>query len=243
MARLAATLPGYASVARASEVLHLAPRSVRDLIYAGRIPSLRIGRLHYIRAADLEAERRRRLGLPARRVTPRRHAETHRRAVQSPRNHSLDGALRRQRAAERAELVSHWARRHQMLSTRVPGHVRGVVEPLTCEACSRVVRSGRYVELTADSGQSSSLCVTCGRRALLEWADQRRQEAIAARELSQSLGEPEPVDPRPAELLQQALLPATVPEAAPEPADEPLPAPLREAAAEPEDAPPSPRAA
>ena len=244
MARLAATLPGYASVARASDVLHLAPRSVRDLIYAGRIPSLRIGRLHYIRTVDLEAERRRRLGLlPARqRLTSRRHSETRHRTTPRPgnsdtgrhspsvpRNHSLDTALRRQRAAERAELVSQWARRHQMLSPRVPAHVRSVAEPVACEACSRVVRQGRYVELTTDSGQTSSLCVTCGRRALLEWADQRRQEAVAARQLSQSLGQPEagPVDPRPAELLQQALLPATVPEAAPTP----------------DDAPPNPRAA
>jgi hypothetical protein len=230
MARLAATLPGYASVARASDVLHLAPRSVRDLIYAGRIPSLRIGRLHYIRTADLEVERRRRLGLPARqRRAPRRQSETHRRVAQTPRNHSLDAALRRQRAAERAELVTHWARRHQMLSPKVPAHVRAVDEPVTCEVCSRVVRQGRYVELTSDSGQTSALCVTCGRRALLEWADQRRQEAVAARQLSQSLGEPEgePVDPRPAELLQQTLLPATVQEAAPQP----------------DDAPPNPRAA
>src|SRR5437763_11573661 len=64
VARVAAVLPGYASVARAAEALHLAPRSVRDLIYAGRLPSLRIGRLHYVRASDLELERRRRLGLP-----------------------------------------------------------------------------------------------------------------------------------------------------------------------------------
>jgi hypothetical protein len=229
MTRLAATLPGYASVARASEVLHLAPRSVRDLIYAGRIPSLRIGRLHYIRAADLEAERRRRLGLPARRLTPRRHSETRRHPATVPRNHSLDAALRRQRAVERAELVSQWARRHQTLSPRLPAHVRAAVEPVTCDACGRVMRQGRYVELTTDSGEASSLCVTCGRRALLQWADQRRQEAAAARELSHSLGEPEPVDARPAALLQQALLPATVPEAAPQPADEPLPAALHEA--------------
>jgi hypothetical protein len=224
MARLAATLPGYASVARASEVLHLAPRSVRDLIYQGRIPSLRIGRMHYIRASDLDVERRRRLGLPARqRLAPRRDSETHRRASRSPRNHSLDAALRRQRSAERAALVTRWSRHHHMLAPRVPAQVRSVAEPVTCEACSRVLRQGRFVELTTDSGHTSSLCVTCGRRALLEWADQRRQEALAARELSHSLGEPEArlVDPRPAELLQQALLPASVPEAAPKPDDAP----------------------
>src|SRR5207237_4518440 len=75
VARIAALLPGYANVARASEVLHLAPRSVRDLIYAGRLPSLRVGRLHFVRVSDLEIERRRRLGLPVRAVrsaaTPR----------------------------------------------------------------------------------------------------------------------------------------------------------------------------
>jgi hypothetical protein len=64
MTRLAATLPGYASVARVSELLHLAPRSVRDLIYTGRLPSVRVGRLHYIKATDLDLERRRRLGSP-----------------------------------------------------------------------------------------------------------------------------------------------------------------------------------
>jgi hypothetical protein len=38
------------------------------------------------------------------------------------------------------------------------------------------------------------MCLTCGRRALLEWADRRRQEAAAARQLSQSLGEPRAQD-------------------------------------------------
>jgi Arc/MetJ family transcription regulator len=54
------------------------------------------------------------------------------------------------------------------------------------------VRRGRYVELTPDNGTTESLCVTCARRALLEWADRRRLEAAAARRLSQSLGEAEP---------------------------------------------------
>ena len=210
MARLAATLPGYASVARASEVLHLAPRSVRDLIYAGRIPSLRIGRLHYIRASDLELERRRRLGLPMPRRRQPVASERPRSRTRSsaPRNHSLDNALRRQRASERAELVSRWAQRHGLAAPQVPVHVYATSEPVTCEACSRVVRHGRYVELTSEAGQSR-LCVTCGRRALLEWADLRRQEAAAARQLAHSLGEPEPVDGKPTEVLQQVLLPQT----------------------------------
>jgi helix-turn-helix protein len=219
MARLAATLPGYASVARASEVLHLAPRSVRDLIYAGRIPSLRIGRLHYIRSADLEAERRRRLGLPVRRRQPRQPTESHRTPrPAAPRNHSLDGALRRQRAAERAEIVTRWVQRHGLATPTVPAHVLAVASPVTCEVCSRVLRQGRYVSFTPSpdtSNASATLCVACGRRALLEWADRRRQEATAAREMAHSLGQPEsaPVDPRPAELLQQVLLPSAPAEA------------------------------
>jgi len=196
MSRLAATLPGYASVARASELLHLAPRSVRDLIYAGRIPSLRVGRQHFIRSADLEVERRRRRGLPlprrrqpsathARRQSPRRRTE--------PRNPSLDDALRRQRASERTEMVTRWAQRHGFLHPHVPAHVREVTTPVDCESCGRTLRHGRYVEVQPDDGQpaTAQLCVTCGRRALLEWADRRRLEAATARQLSRSLGEPE----------------------------------------------------
>ena len=69
---MTATVPGYASIARASEVLHLARRSVRGLIYAGRLPSLRVGRLHFIKATDLELERRRRLGLPLPQLRPQK---------------------------------------------------------------------------------------------------------------------------------------------------------------------------
>jgi len=221
MPRLAATLPGYASVLRASEVLHLAPRSVRDLIYAGRIPSLRIGRLHYIRAADLEQERRRRLGLPlARRPrTPTRTPRTTQAGPREPRNHSLDAALRRQRAAEREELAARWAQRHGIVQEpRVPAHVREVVEPMACESCARKLRSGRYIEFGADGQSPGQLCLMCGRRALLEWADLRRQEATAARQMAHSLGQPEgsPVDPRPAELLQQVLLAPGEPQAEPQ---------------------------
>jgi hypothetical protein len=228
MARLAATLPGYASVLRASEVLHLAPRSVRDLIYAGRIPSLRIGRLHYIRAADLEQERRRRLGLPLARR--RRSSSTARRhqpgGPREPRNHSLDAALRRQRASEREELAVHWARRHGVSQPLMPAHVREVSEPFACESCGRKLRSGRYIAFAMDSQAPSQLCLMCGRRALLEWADLRRQESSAARQMAHSLGAPEGnrVDPRPAELLQQVLLAPTEPPAdTPARADQPDP--------------------
>src|ERR671928_1680663 len=102
MPRVAAVLPGYATVARASEVLHLAPRSVRDLIYAGRLPSLRIGRLHYVRATDLELERRRRLGLPLprRQRTPRPRRAPQLSLPSVERAH-VDPEVRRKRAAER----------------------------------------------------------------------------------------------------------------------------------------------
>src|ERR671938_207708 len=63
MARSTPVVPGFVTVQGAGEVLHLAPRSVRDLIYAGRLPSVRLGRLHFVSTADLEVERRRRLGL------------------------------------------------------------------------------------------------------------------------------------------------------------------------------------
>jgi len=208
VAKVAASLPGFASVARASEVLHLAPRSVRGLIYAGRLPSVRLGRLHYIRAADLELERRRRLGLAAPQARPRqRHTPAsttiantaqprQRHAPASPRPHATaDPELRRQRAEERAELVKVWAQRHAGFAPQVPAGVHevvvGVDAPITCAACNRQVRRGRYVELSPEPGQpAASLCTACARRALLEWADRRRQEATAARRLSQSLGQP-----------------------------------------------------
>jgi hypothetical protein len=34
------------------------------------------------------------------------------------------------------------------------------------------------------------LCLTCGRRALLDWADRRRQDAAAARRIAQELSTP-----------------------------------------------------
>jgi hypothetical protein len=180
-------------VGRASQVLHLAPRSVRDLIYAGRLPSLRVGRLHYIKATDLETERRRRLGLPVaparapRAARPRRQRET----VVSAAQHRVEPEVRRQRAAERAELVKHWAQRHRIFEPRVPAVVRSVITPVVCEACGRQLRQGRYVELSREPGQPpATLCTACARRALLEWADLRRLEAAAARRLSESLGQP-----------------------------------------------------
>ena len=189
-------MPGYASVERASEVLHLARRSVRDLIYAGRLPSLRVGRLHYIKSVDLDLERRRRLGLPLpQRPAARPHHAARRRSTTQD---TLDAEVRRQRAAERAAqraaLVSRWALRHGSVEPRVPAVMVGVTTPVTCEACGRQVRRGGVVELAPEPGQpTAQLCVTCGRRALLDWADRRRLEAAAARRLSRSLGEPQPL--------------------------------------------------
>src|SRR5947199_2992735 len=62
--RTVVELPGYITVSAAAERLRLAPRSVRDLVYAGRLASARLGRRHFLRVPDVEAERRRRLGLP-----------------------------------------------------------------------------------------------------------------------------------------------------------------------------------
>ena len=201
-------------MARAAEALHLAPRSVRDLIYAGRLPSLRIGRLHYVRATDLERERRRRLGLPlpAQRQPPRQ-----RRPARSPsatvrpgperpeldaepgqnpksgevrdrpeRRPHTDPALRRQRAAERADVVRRWALRHQPGAPRVPFVPLTLAEATTCAACGRALRANQRALHALETNER--LCLACGRRALMAWADQRRLEATAARRLAQGLG-------------------------------------------------------
>ena len=171
---------------------------MRDLIYAGRLPSLRVGRLHYIKAADLELERQRRLGLPlpsaprraARPLTPRprrpRAAQAQPRADRSEGQAQLpilgDGSvrcgseLRRQRAAERAELASRWAHRHSPSMACVPAHILAVTSPETCESCGREVRHGQFVEFTPEIEQAAvRLCVGCGRRTLLDWADRQRE--------------------------------------------------------------------
>src|SRR5436853_595844 len=74
-------LPGYVTVAGAADQLRLAARSVRDLIYTGRLPSARLGRRHFLRIPDVEAERRRRLGLP---LPPSHTVPTYRRVVRRP---------------------------------------------------------------------------------------------------------------------------------------------------------------
>ena len=184
--KLVATLPGYATVARAAEVLHLAPRSVRDLIYSGRLPSLRIGRLHYVRASDLELERRRRLGLrlpPARQRTPRPRRSITPQA--EAKRGAADPMTRRVRAAERAAIVSRWAERHHLDVPRVPFTPAVAESATTCAACGRALRLGAR---TLKANDGTQLCATCGRRALMDWADRRRLEAAAARRLALDFG-------------------------------------------------------
>src|SRR5438477_5565248 len=104
--RTVVELPGYVTVSAAAERLRLAPRSVRDLIYAGRVPSARLGRRHFLRVPDVETERRRRLGLPlpAPRRVERRNADFRRAGlrvactIRTPRSNEE----RRERAQERA---------------------------------------------------------------------------------------------------------------------------------------------
>jgi hypothetical protein len=173
-------------VARAAEVLHLAPRSVRDLIYAGRLPTLRVGRLHYVRASDLELERRRRLGLQLPPRTPRAHRAT--RATDRPRPERVhvDPVVRRERAAARAADVRRWAERHASSMPRVPFSVSVAEEATACAICGRTIRADARYVAPAEAG--GPLCLTCGRRALLDWADRRRLEAAAARRLASELG-------------------------------------------------------
>jgi hypothetical protein len=180
-------LPGYATVRHGSGVLHLAPRSVRDLIYSGRLPSLRIGRLHYLRATDLELERRRRLGLQLPSRTPR--APRSRATVLSARprveHDHVDPALRRERAAERAALVNLWAERHHFAGPDLPFAATVATVPTACAICNRTLRPGARVLQPAQD--ATQLCLSCGRRVLLDWADHRRQESSAARRMANDL--------------------------------------------------------
>jgi hypothetical protein len=188
VARVAAVLPGYATVTHSSGVLHLAPRSVRDLIYSGRLPSLRIGRLHYVRATDLELERRRRLGLRLPSRKPRSPRTRTAQTITRPRveRDHVDPALRRERAAERAALVNRWAERHHPAAPDLPFAATIASGPTACTVCGRQIRPGARVLQPARD--ETRLCVTCGRRVLLNWADHRRQEAGAARRMAQDLG-------------------------------------------------------
>ena len=56
--RTALGAPGYLSVRAAADRLGLRPRSVRRLIERGRLRSQRLGRMHFLPTAQIEAYRR-----------------------------------------------------------------------------------------------------------------------------------------------------------------------------------------
>lgn len=58
--RTAVGAPGFLSVQAAAERLGLQPRSVRYLIEEGRLESQRLGRIHFLPVAQVEAYRRKR---------------------------------------------------------------------------------------------------------------------------------------------------------------------------------------
>ncbi len=185
--KLSAVLRGYSSVAHAAEVLHLAPRSVRDLIYSGRLPSVRIGRWHFIRATDLERERRRRLGLPLH--TRPRSMQSATSTPKKPRTQA-DPAHRAQRAAERTAARREWAAHHRRQAPALPFtiHTSGDRNG-ACSACHQPLQPGSPTLESSDQ-PAHVLCLGCGRRELLAWSDQRRMQAAAARDLAQRLGSP-----------------------------------------------------
>jgi hypothetical protein len=201
-------LPGYVTVAGAADRLRLAPRSVRDLIYTGRMPSARLGRRHFLRIADVEVERRRRLGLPLPQLRPvprrRRVLRQQPDAQATPQRVSggatvqpraarpVSSEARRERAAERAAQLDRWLRTgHGPGTPRLPFATFDLgAESAACDACRRPVRAGgRMVHaVAADARLDARLCLTCARRALLAWSDSRRREAVAARRMVQELG-------------------------------------------------------
>lgn len=203
---VAVELPGYLTVAGAADRLRLAPRSVRDLIYIGRIPSVRLGRRHLLRIPDVEAERRRRLGLPLPHARPA--AGRRRRLGQQPDGpptpprvggkaaqpraaKPVSSEARRERAQQRRAQLERWLRSgHAPGTPRLPFTLLDLgAESATCDACQRPVRAGgRMVEAGAADGRPAALCLTCARRTLLAWSDSRRREAVASRRLAQELG-------------------------------------------------------
>lgn len=206
--RIMMKLPGYVTVAGAADRLRLAPRSVRDLIYTGRLPSARLGRRHFLRIPDVEAERRRRLGLPlpqARAVArPRRGLRQRPGAQPTPQLVSgkataqpraarpVSSEARRERAQQRAAQLERWLRSgHGPGTPRLPFTPFDLgAESAACDACQQPVRAGgNMVDAGAADGRPAArLCLTCARRTLLAWSDGRRREAAAARRLAQELG-------------------------------------------------------
>jgi len=200
-----AALPGYVSVAGAATRLHLASRSVRDLIYIGRLSSTRLGRRHFLRVLDVEAERRRRLGLPLpQRMSGIRRAPRPRRSERSTPQRVVADATRvpraanpvrsearRERAQQRAADLERWLHSgHASGPPSLPFVTVDLDVEAACDACRRPVHAGgRLVDAAAADGRSAArLCLTCARRTLLAWSDSRRREAVAARRLAQELG-------------------------------------------------------
>ena len=198
-------LSGYVSVAGAATRLHLAPRSVRDLVYSGRLPSARLGRRHFLRVLDVEAERRRRLGLPLPQAKSgvRRGPRPQPSGQPTPRRLDAAGTLRpraagtvrsaarRERAQQRASELERWLRSgHASGTPSLPFTTVDLEVEASCDACRRPVHAGgRMVDAaTADGRSAARLCLTCARQALLAWSDSRRREAVAARRLAQTLG-------------------------------------------------------
>lgn len=196
-------MPGFLTVVGAGALLRLAPRSVRDLIYSGRLPSARLGRRHFLRIADVELERRRRLGLPLpapRRAAPRRARRTDLRVVPTtPGRRAIDQSTRRERALERAALRDRWLRAHHAAAPSIPFLIRdagsGAAVAPACVACERVFAAGeRLVVAPEQGGTRDALCRTCARRAVLAWADARHADALAARRFARELGVSRQVD-------------------------------------------------
>jgi hypothetical protein len=186
MARTTPTVPGFVTVGGAGEVLHLAPRSVRDLIYSGRLPSVRLGRLHFVSAADLELERRRRLGLALPRPRARRPKAPRPQVVAARRARApADPAARARRAEERAAALRQWlgAAHRAPTPLELPFRPEAAQAATMCAVCGRALRAGERVFVDQQL-PATRVCARCGRRALLAWADQRAREAAAARRLA-----------------------------------------------------------
>jgi hypothetical protein len=205
--RSAPVVPGFVTVGGAGEALHLAPRSVRDLIYSGRLPSVRLGRLHFVSAADLELERRRRLGLALPRPRSARPKRLRAPGESPPPRHrrQADPAERARRAQERSQALQEWlgtaAHRFRAASPNaapgpeLPFRPESAPVGATCAVCGRTLKAGERAFSEQHGGRL--VCARCGRRALLAWADQRAREAAAARQLARDPARraPPPVEP------------------------------------------------
>ncbi len=205
--RMSVALPGYVTVAGAAERLRLASRSVRDLVYAGRLPSARLGRRHFLRIPDVEAERRRRLGLPLSPAVPAVRRPPRPQSVTPPRPRSIRAEAtvqpraaaepvrseaRRERAQQRATELERWLRSgHGSAPPPLPFTVVALGDESTvCDVCRRPVGAGgSMVDAGASDGRAAArLCLPCARRALLAWSDSRRREAVAGRRFARALG-------------------------------------------------------